>query len=476
MEGSRWLSALTGTDVSLKCENLQRTGSFKIRGAYLRISNLSPEERARGVVAASAGNHAQGRRARRAAARHQGDGLHAERRTDPQGERDPGLRRRGAVRRSHDRRGLVEARELRGRDRRGPDPPVRPRRHRGRSGHLRARDHRAGRRTSRPSWCRPVAAGSSPESRRRSRRCVPDVRVVGVQAESAAAYPQSLRSRPARAARARMATMADGIAVGCPGEVPFAAIQQYVDEIRTVSEESLSTALLALMERAKVVVEPAGAAAVAALLDTPHDFDGPGRRRALRRQHRPVAADAGDPARHGGAGSLPLDPVPDPRPSGWTGRGCSRELSAAEANVLDVVHERTSETLPLDQVEVVLQLETRGQEHREWCSQAARTRLRGHRLLSVRGGFARDLAVMSRQTLAVGFASRGRRTARDPEQTRHQPVGQWRAAPYAARSAGERLGVDDLDLDRRVAVGRLERRRLAGFLPTIAEPSGDCGE
>ena len=60
MESSRWLSSLTGAAVSLKCENLQRTGSFKIRGAYLRIANLSEEERARGVVAASAGNHAQG--------------------------------------------------------------------------------------------------------------------------------------------------------------------------------------------------------------------------------------------------------------------------------------------------------------------------------------------------------------------------------------------------------------------------------
>ena len=60
MEGSRWLKALTGQDVWLKCENLQRTGSFKIRGAYLRISQLTEEERARGVVAASAGNHAQG--------------------------------------------------------------------------------------------------------------------------------------------------------------------------------------------------------------------------------------------------------------------------------------------------------------------------------------------------------------------------------------------------------------------------------
>src|SRR5689334_12393399 len=60
MEESRWLSSLVGGPVLLKCENLQRTGSFKIRGAYVRMSRLSAEERARGVVAASAGNHAQG--------------------------------------------------------------------------------------------------------------------------------------------------------------------------------------------------------------------------------------------------------------------------------------------------------------------------------------------------------------------------------------------------------------------------------
>ncbi len=60
MEESRWLTELADGPVSLKCENLQRTGSFKIRGAYLRMSRLSPEERAAGVVAASAGNHAQG--------------------------------------------------------------------------------------------------------------------------------------------------------------------------------------------------------------------------------------------------------------------------------------------------------------------------------------------------------------------------------------------------------------------------------
>ena len=60
MRSARWLADKVGGPVDLKCENLQRAGSFKIRGAYTRIARLSEEERARGVVAASAGNHAQG--------------------------------------------------------------------------------------------------------------------------------------------------------------------------------------------------------------------------------------------------------------------------------------------------------------------------------------------------------------------------------------------------------------------------------
>src|SRR5215218_8270857 len=60
METSTFLSEVVGSPVFLKCENLQRTGSYKIRGAYNRLATLSDEEKARGVVAASAGNHAQG--------------------------------------------------------------------------------------------------------------------------------------------------------------------------------------------------------------------------------------------------------------------------------------------------------------------------------------------------------------------------------------------------------------------------------
>ncbi len=102
----------------------------------------------------------------------------------------------------------------------------------------------------------------------------PDVRIVGVQAEGAAAYPPSLAAgRPV--AVEHPSTMADGIKVGRPGDVPFGIVGDLVDEVRTVSEDELSTALLLCLERAKLVVEPAGASPVAALLSEPGAFAGP---------------------------------------------------------------------------------------------------------------------------------------------------------------------------------------------------------
>ena len=85
-------------------------------------------------------------------------------------------------------------------------------------------------------------------------------RVVGVQAAGAAAYPPSLAAGHPLALD-RMATMADGIAIGKPGVTPFELVRRYVFDVVTVSEDSLSRSLLLLLERAKLLVEPAGAAA-----------------------------------------------------------------------------------------------------------------------------------------------------------------------------------------------------------------------
>jgi hypothetical protein len=119
-----------------------------------------------------------------------------------------------------------------------------------------------------------------------------------------------------------MTTMADGIAVGRPGDVPFALVQHVVDDVVLVDEESLSRALVHCLERAKLVIEPAGAAALAAVMDDPTAFEPPVVVRAVRRQHRPAAARQGDP--HGlisGGRFLSLRVrIPD-RPASW--RCCS---------------------------------------------------------------------------------------------------------------------------------------------------------
>ena len=362
MEESRWLSAIAGGPVLLKCENLQRTGSFKIRGAYLRMSRLSEAEKAAGVVAASAGNHAQG-----VALAAQLLGLRATV-FMPAGAPIPkerATRGYGADVRFHGSTvddALVEAKEF---SRRTGAVLIHP------------FDH-ADIVTGQGS-CGLEILEQAPEVKTvlvstggggliagiatAVKALRPDVTVVGVQAEGAAAYPQSLtEGHPV--ALPTMSTMADGIAVGCPGDVPFRAIQDHVDAILTVSEESLSRALLMLLERAKMVVEPAGAAAVAAVLDQPDRFETPA-----------VAVLSGgnvDPLllmrviRHGmaAAGRYLFFRVRIPDVPGGLARLLG-ELAEVDANVLDVVHERTSAHLHLDEVEVAMQVETRGAPHAE---------------------------------------------------------------------------------------------------------------
>jgi len=90
----------------------------------------------------------------------------------------------------------------------------------------------------------------------------PKIKIIGVQAENAAAYPPSLKAGKPVALQS-MSTMADGIAVGKPGDIPFAIIQDYVDEVVTVSENDIAIAILQTLERGKLLVEPGGAVAAA---------------------------------------------------------------------------------------------------------------------------------------------------------------------------------------------------------------------
>jgi threonine dehydratase len=369
------LSARCGGEVLLKCENLQRAGSFKVRGAYVRIARLTEAERARGVVAASAGNHAQGVAL---AASLVG--------TDatvfmPHGAPLPkvaateayGARVRFA---GHDvAAAIVAAEEFAAQTGAVIIHPF---------------DH--------PD----VVAGQGTVGLEILEQCPtvrtivvptggggllagvavavhglrPDVAVVGVQAAGAAAYPPSVAAgHPVTLPSC--STMADGIAVSRPGDVPFKVITHLAPEVRTVSEEHLSRALLLCLERAKLVVEPAGAAAVAALLADPQAFAPP-----------VVAVLSGgnvDPLlmlrvlRHGlsAAGRYVAFRlrVPD-RPGALA--AMLGELAAADANVLEVEHLRTNPRLHVDEAEVNVQIETRGGAHTD--AVLARMRAAGYTL------------------------------------------------------------------------------------------------
>jgi threonine dehydratase len=354
------LSDLLGGPVYLKCENLQRTGSFKARGAYFRISRLSDSERARGVVAASAGNHAQG--VAFAAA------LLGARATVvmPEGAPLPKIaatRSYGAEIILHGAR--VEDALLRARavaEEQG-SIFIHPFEHpdivagQGTAG-LEIMEQCPGVRTIViPVGGGGLAAGIAIAAKGRD----PAVRVIGVQAEAVAPFPASFAAGhplPVESAP----TMADGIAVAQPGDLAFGVLAELAERVVTVSEESLSRALLLCLERAKQVVEPAGAAGVAALLDDPRSAEPP-----------VVAVLSGgniDPLllakmlRHGlSAAGRYLTfrcRLPD-RPGALA--TLLGELADLGANVIDVVHARFSPHLRVAEVEVQLQVETRGPGH-----------------------------------------------------------------------------------------------------------------
>ena len=376
MEESRWLSAVAGGPVALKCENLQRTGSFKPRGAYVRISRLSAEERAHGVVAASAGNHAQG-----VALAAQLLGIKATV-FMPEGApipKEKATRGYGAEVIFHGRYlddALVEARAFA--ERTGA-VLIHPFDH---------ADIVAGQGTAGLEILEqapdvetvlvPTGGGGLLAGVAIAVKALrPDVRVIGVQASGAAAYPASLeQGRPV--ALTTMKTMADGIAVGLPGDVTFAAVRDHVDEIITVSENALSRAVLAVLERAKMLVEPAGAAAVAAVMEAPHTFRTPAVAVLSGGNVDPLLL--GKVIRHGmaAAGRYLVLRVCIPDLPGGLARLLT-DISEVGANVLEVAHERTSPSLNLDEVEVHVQLETRGEPHA--AQVRARLAERGYRVV-----------------------------------------------------------------------------------------------
>jgi threonine dehydratase len=365
---SGFLSRLTGAQVYLKLENLQNTGSFKIRGALNKLSALSPEERRGGVIAASAGNHAQG--VARAALQL---GIHA---TILMPEATPitkveATKVAGAevilqgetfddamsvARSLAAERGLTMIHPF-------DDPAV-----------------IAGQGTIGLEMLQqvpelgavvvPVGGGgliSGIAVALKSLR--PSIRVIGVESDQAAS---AVLSRQAGRVMelGTVKTIADGIAVKRAGELTFAIMQQYVDDLVTVSDEDIAAAILLYMERIRVVVEGAGAASLAALVGRKVQLDGVCTgvvvsggnidvqmvakiiEKGLVRTNRLLRL------------TVQLLDVP-----GALGR-LSTLLGQLRANILQISHDRLTSDLPLDRAIVDISLDTRNREHQEEVMQA----------------------------------------------------------------------------------------------------------
>ena len=363
---SRALSDILGSPVVLKMENLQRTGSFKIRGAGHRLAQLTTEERSHGVVAASAGNHAQG-----VALAAQALGIPATI-FMPLGVPVPKL----LATRGYGAEVVLEGETVATSLRLAAEYAER-------TGAIMIHpfDHRdivIGQGTLGLELIEDapdvdtilvgiggggLIAGVAAAAKAAAARAGRTIRVIGVQAENAAAvapslsagHPVEIETRP---------TIADGILVAQPGAVPFEIIRDLVDDVVTVTDDDIARAILILLEQAKVVVEPAGAVGVAAILAG--KVTGTGKTLSV------LTGGNIDPlllqrvVSHGLAASgrylTVRIPLPD-RP-GQLAR-VSELVADAGANVMEVMHTRHGQGLQISEVSLQLSIETRGAEHTE---------------------------------------------------------------------------------------------------------------
>jgi threonine dehydratase len=369
LEPSRPLAALLSGPAWLKCENVQRAGSYKIRGAYTRISRLTAEERARGVVAASAGNHAQGVALAASLlgtaatvfmpvgaplpklAATKGYGAKVELTGTSVDEallaaQDYAERTDAVLIHPFDHPDVIAGQGSVGLEILEQCPDVRT------------------------IICGIGGGGLISGISVVAKAANPPVRVIGVQSAGCASMVESLRAgAPVRLES--FGTIADGIAVGRPGDIPFAHVSTLVDDVVTVTEEDIARAMVMLIERAKLVVEPAGAVGVAALLSGVVRDPGPvvavltggniDPLLMMRVIERGLAA----------AGRYLRITVRCPDRPGQLAALLAL-IGQLGANVDDVGHRRHEAALRLGEVQVELSVETRGAEHSDRLVQALR--------------------------------------------------------------------------------------------------------
>ena len=261
-----------GVDIYLKTENLQITGSFKIRGSYYKMSRLSPEEKAKGVIACSAGNHAQG-----VALAAQKNGLksiiclpdnapiskieatksYGAEICLVEGVYDDAYKKALSLR---DEFGYTFIHPFDDEDVIAGQGTIA----------LEIEDQLPGL----DAVIVPIGGGGLISGIAYTIKAInPNVKVYGVQAQGAPSMRNSVRDHEIEEL-ASVSTIADGIAVKKPGNLTYEICSKYVDEIVTVNDDEISAAILALMEQHKLVTEGAGAVAVAAAMFNKVDIKG----------------------------------------------------------------------------------------------------------------------------------------------------------------------------------------------------------
>ncbi|MCA1599825.1 MAG: threonine ammonia-lyase, partial [Chloroflexi bacterium] len=263
-------SEMAGCKVYLKAENLQVTGSFKIRGALNKMAQLTDEERARGVVAASMGNHAQGvayaathfgirstivmpvaasLSKYRATQRYGAEViLHGESLDESMEEAERIVRETGAVFvHPYDDWDIIAGQGTLALEILAELPDA-------------------------DALVVPLGGGGVMAGMAIAAKALrPDIRLIGVQAAGCASFPSALAAgRPVRLATA--STIADGIRVKQPGLKTFEVVRELVDDVLTVDDEAISLSIVQLLERRKLVVEGAGATSLAALIYGTHNL------------------------------------------------------------------------------------------------------------------------------------------------------------------------------------------------------------
>jgi threonine dehydratase len=360
---SRTLGEMTGAQVYLKTENLQRAGSYKVRGATYKLSRLTPEERGRGVIAASAGNHAQGVAIAAAAlgvactiVMPTTAPLAKITATEGYGARVilAGESYSEAYERAREIQAEIGATYIHAFD----DPDI-----------------IAGQGTVAleilsdlpdvEAIVTSIGGGGLISGIATVIKALkPDVRIYGVEASGAAKMRASLDAGHIVELE-RVDTIADGISPKACGPYTFAIVRDLVDDVITVDDDDIIRAMLLLMERCKLIVEGAGAAGVAALLAGKVPVQGlrtavvlSGGNIDMNVVSRFIAHGLAIQGRY-----LVLRLLLPDRP-GELLRLLSI-IAEQNVNVLDVAHHRTAPRAPIQDVEVSLTLETRDRAHCE---------------------------------------------------------------------------------------------------------------